>query len=219
MDPENKYVNPALYHFANMVHSKTTGIGCAYKVCGGTRLTVMCLYNKIGYYTNSVMWEKGNACRSDTDCTTYPGSSCSEGLCVKELEKPDPGTNAMCPSNGNMTDAARRKFLDLHNFFRSRVAKGLEPDALGGNAPKASKMLKMVYDCDVEASAIRQSRKCVYGHSTPAERPGLRENIYMHRAGNGGRASRTMVSGPEKYKLAEELMKQAAQWILLITLR
>ncbi|PIO77609.1 SCP-like protein [Teladorsagia circumcincta] len=87
-DPENKYTNPALYNFANMAHSKTTGIGCAYKVCRGTRLTVMCLYNRIGYYTNSVMWEKGNACASDSECTTYPESTCSEGLCIKELEKP-----------------------------------------------------------------------------------------------------------------------------------
>ncbi|PIO77608.1 SCP-like protein [Teladorsagia circumcincta] len=84
----------------------------------------------------------------------------------------------MCPSNANMTDATRQKFLDMHNYFRSRVANGLEPDALGGNAPKASEMLKMVYDCDVEASAIRHSQKCVYEHSSPNDRPGLRENLY-----------------------------------------
>ncbi|KAK5965634.1 Ancylostoma secreted protein 1 [Trichostrongylus colubriformis] len=178
-DPENKYVDNNLYTFANMVHSKMTGIGCAYKVCDGTKLTITCLYNKIGYYTNGVMWENGTACTSASDCTTYAGSTCVGGLCFKELEQPDAGTNTMCPSNANMTDAVRQKFLDTHNYLRSRVARGLEPDALGGNAPKASKMLKMVYDCSVEASAIRHSQKCVYEHSTPENRVGLGENLYM----------------------------------------
>uniref|UniRef100_A0A7I4Z3F9 SCP-like protein n=1 Tax=Haemonchus contortus TaxID=6289 RepID=A0A7I4Z3F9_HAECO len=177
-DSENKYVDSNLYTFANMVHSKTTGIGCAYKVCDVTKLTITCLYNKIGYYTNGVMWENGTACTSASDCTTYPGSTCEGRLCVKGLEDPDAGANTMCPSNANMTDAARQKFLDTHNYLRSRVAQGLEPDALGGNAPKASKMLKMVYDCDIEASAIKHSQKCVYEHSLPADRVGFGENLF-----------------------------------------
>ncbi|VDO28147.1 unnamed protein product [Haemonchus placei] len=177
-DPENKYVDSNLYTFANMVHSKTTGIGCAYKVCDVTKLTITCLYNKIGYYTNGVMWENGTACTSASDCTTYPGSTCEGRLCVKGPEDPDAGANTMCPSNANMTDAARKKFLDTHNYLRSRVAQGLEPDALGGNAPKASKMLKMVYDCDIEASAIKHSQKCVYEHSLPADRVGFGENLF-----------------------------------------
>ncbi|KAL6722491.1 hypothetical protein Aduo_017611 [Ancylostoma duodenale] len=189
-DPDNKYVDTNLYSFANMVHGKMTGIGCAYKVCAATnQLTVTCLYNKIGYYTNGVMWENGTACASAGDCTTYPGSSCSGGLCVKELEQTDTGANTMCPSNANMTDASRQKFLDMHNYLRSRAANGLEPDALGGNAPKASQMLKMVYDCAVEASAIKHSQKCVYQHSTSADRPGLGENLYKTTALNVDRVA------------------------------
>ncbi|KHJ78725.1 SCP-like protein [Oesophagostomum dentatum] len=95
----------------------------------------------------------------------------------------------MCPSNANMTDAARKKFLEVHNYLRSRVARGLEPDALGGNAPKASKMLKMVYDCNVEASAIQHSQKCVYAHSDSADRPGLGENLFKTTALNVDRTS------------------------------
>ncbi|KHJ92248.1 SCP-like protein [Oesophagostomum dentatum] len=202
--PENKYVNSNLYSFANMVHGKMTGIGCAYKKCTDTnKLTVTCLYNKIGYYTNGIMWENGTACTSDAECTTYPGSTCSNNLCVKELEQTeitflllfealqnlDTGANTMCPSNANMTDAARKKFLEVHNYLRSRVARGLEPDALGGNAPKASKMLKMVYDCNVEASAIQHSQKCVYAHSDSADRPGLGENLFKTTALNVDRTS------------------------------
>ncbi|VDK46781.1 unnamed protein product [Cylicostephanus goldi] len=145
-----------------MVHGKMTGIGCAYKVCSATNaLTVTCLYNKIGYYTNGVMFENGTPCTSAADCTTYPGdaqlSEVLEGYFISK--------SAKC-------------------FLRSRLAIGLEPDALGGNAPKASQMLKMVYDCDVEASAIKHSQKCVYEHSASSDRPGLGENLYMTTALN-----------------------------------
>ncbi|PIO77607.1 SCP-like protein [Teladorsagia circumcincta] len=176
-DPDNKYVDSNLYTFANdranfLAHT-----------CTG------CFVERIGYYTNGVMWENGTACSSASDCTTYPGSTCAGGLCVIELEVPDAGTNTMCPSNANMTDATRQKFLDTHNYLRSRLANGLEPDALGGNAPKASKMLKMVYDCSVEASAIKHSKKCVYEHSASADRVGLGENLYMTTMLNADRVS------------------------------
>ncbi|KAK6753146.1 hypothetical protein RB195_012631 [Necator americanus] len=71
----------------------------------------------------------------------------------------------------------------LYNGISS-VARGLEPDALGGNAPKAAKMLKMVYDCSVESTALAHASKCVYQHSSSAARPGLGENIYMTSAVN-----------------------------------
>ncbi|KAK6040912.1 SCP-like protein [Cooperia oncophora] len=97
----------------------------------------------------------------------------------------------MCPSNANMTDATRQKFLVIlsQTYLRSRVANGLEPDALGGNAPKASQMLKMVYDCSVEASAILHSQKCVYEHSLPGDRVGLGENLYMTSMLNADRVA------------------------------
>ncbi|VDM71355.1 unnamed protein product [Strongylus vulgaris] len=105
----------------------------------------------------------------------------------------------MCPKNRGMTDKVRRKFLNLHNqysdkalCYRSSLARGLERDGLGGYAPKASRMLKMikkcvelqVYDCSVEASALRYARKCVYAHSKRSERRGLGENLYMTSAIN-----------------------------------
>ncbi|RCN37764.1 SCP-like protein [Ancylostoma caninum] len=93
-------------------------------------------------------------------------------------------TNNQCSANSGMTDSVRQTFLSMHNNFRSSVARGLEPDALGGNAPKAAKMLKMVYDCSVEASALKHAKKCVYQHSTSADRPGLGENLYMTSAVN-----------------------------------
>ncbi|EYB93271.1 hypothetical protein Y032_0184g988 [Ancylostoma ceylanicum] len=44
-----------------------------------------------------------------------------------------------------MTDQARQKFLDMHNSYRSQVAKGQAKDALSGYAPRAAKMKKMVW--------------------------------------------------------------------------
>lgn len=174
-DPDNKYTDSSLYSFANMVFSETTKIGCAYKVCAN-KLSFTCLYNEIGYYTNAPMWHTGSACSSGSDCTTYANSQCDDGLCVKG--EPIPETNNLCSSNEGMTDSVRQKFLDLHNGYRSSLARGLEPDALGGFAPKAKKMLKMVYDCSVEASALRHANKCVYQHSASSDRAGLGENIY-----------------------------------------
>ncbi|VDL77533.1 unnamed protein product [Nippostrongylus brasiliensis] len=130
-----------------------------------------------GFYTNAKMWETGTACSANSDCTTYANSVCDNGLCVKGAPVPD--TNNACSSNTGSTDAVRSAFLTAHNKYRSSVARGLEPDALGGNAPKASKMLKMVWDCSVEASAMAHAQKCVYEHSASSTRPGLGENIYM----------------------------------------
>ncbi|VDP15134.1 unnamed protein product [Heligmosomoides polygyrus] len=153
-DPDNKYTNSSLYNFANV-----------------SEVTL-----KNGYYTNAAMWRTGPACSIASDCTTYANSQCDNGLCVKG--EPIPETNNVCSSNEGMTDSVRQKFLELHNGFRSSLARGLEPDALGGFAPKAKKMLKMVYDCSVEASALRHANKCVYQHSASSDRAGLGENIY-----------------------------------------
>ncbi|KHJ88387.1 SCP-like protein, partial [Oesophagostomum dentatum] len=180
-DPDNKYTSSNLYTFANMVFSETTKIGCAYKVCGNY-MTVSCLYNAIGYYTNEPMWQTGTACASGSECTTYANSGCDAGLCTKGPDVPE--TNNECPANSGMTDSVRDTFLTLHNNYRSSVARGLEPDALGGYAPKASKMLKMVYDCNVEASAMRHAQKCIYQHSASTDRPNLGENLYKTTALN-----------------------------------
>ncbi|XGW15811.1 hypothetical protein V3C99_001338 [Haemonchus contortus] len=175
-DAENKYTTGALYNFANMVFSETSKIGCAYKICGGTTLVFTCLYNGIGYVSGEPMWETGTACSTGSDCTTFPNSGCDDGLCTKGT--PVPETNNMCPSNSGMTDSVRRKFLDMHNQYRSSLARGPEPDGFGGNAPKAARMLKMVYDCSAEATAMKHASKCTLRHSKSSERPGLGENVF-----------------------------------------
>ncbi|KAL6733915.1 hypothetical protein Aduo_004515 [Ancylostoma duodenale] len=74
-----------------------------------------------------------------------------------------------------MTDDLRSTFLDRHNSLRSSIANGHEPNKVG-LAPPASNMQKMVYDCAVEASAIRSANTCTGQLSPPSTRPGLKEN-------------------------------------------
>ncbi|EPB70139.1 SCP-like protein [Ancylostoma ceylanicum] len=59
---------------------------------------------------------------------------------------------------------------------RSSVARGLEPDAAGGNAPKAEQMLKMIYDCPSEKIAFKLAKKC-----PAATRPIYSHNWNMHK--------------------------------------
>ncbi|KAL6742286.1 hypothetical protein Aduo_015450 [Ancylostoma duodenale] len=77
-----------------------------------------------------------------------------------------------------MTREQRLKFLDMHNNFRSMVAKGQAKDAYGGNAPTAARMKKMVYDCDIEESAMRHAKGCYFAHSPAHTRENLGENLY-----------------------------------------
>ncbi|KHJ78002.1 SCP-like protein [Oesophagostomum dentatum] len=84
-------------------------------------------------------------------------------------------SGTQCPDIGAMTSEAREAVVAMHNKLRSSLARGLEKDGLGGNAPKASKMLKMVYDCEVEASAMKNAQQCIFEHSDGK----FGENLFM----------------------------------------
>ncbi|EGT59294.1 CBN-VAP-1 protein [Caenorhabditis brenneri] len=179
-DPDNKYTSSSLFSWANMANGKATAFGCAFAVCG-TKLSVNCIYNKIGYITNAIIYEKGTACSSDAECTTYSDSQCKNGLCYQPPPVPVVETFAMCPGVTDQSDQARQKFLDTHNKLRTSLAKGLEPDGIsaGAFAPQAKQMPKLKYDCTIEANARTWAQGCLYQHSTSAQRPGLGENLYQ----------------------------------------
>ncbi|CAD6193061.1 unnamed protein product [Caenorhabditis auriculariae] len=184
-DPDNKYTNSALFQWANMAFGKTTSFACTYKACSG-KFVVGCFYNKIGYVTNAVIYEKGEACSTDTDCTTYSGSSCRDGLCYQAPVAPVDPTFTMCPGQTVMSDQSRQKFVDTHNYLRSRLAKGLEVDGIsaGALAPAAKQMTKIVYDCAIEQNAQSWAQNCLWQHSDSSARPGLGENMYYTTALN-----------------------------------
>ncbi|KAK6748571.1 hypothetical protein RB195_001288 [Necator americanus] len=68
--------------FANMIRSNTTHVGCSERKCGTTAIFA-CFYDSPNINKGELMYEIGNGCSNDTDCTTYPGSSCDvkSGLC------------------------------------------------------------------------------------------------------------------------------------------
>ncbi|PIO54436.1 SCP-like protein [Teladorsagia circumcincta] len=86
----------------------------------------------------------------------------------------------MCSDANGMTDELRNIFLNVHNEKRSLVALGKAENGGGipGYAPKAKKMLKMVYDCAIEENTMEYLKKCNFAHSSREERPGLGQNIW-----------------------------------------
>ncbi|VDL79821.1 unnamed protein product [Nippostrongylus brasiliensis] len=83
-----------------------------------------------------------------------------------------------CSDADKMTNSVRKAFLIIHNKLRSQVARG-KVTGKYGPVPKAARMLKMVYDCKIEETAMRHAKKCKFQHSKKSERPGLGENIYQ----------------------------------------
>ncbi|KAL6734848.1 hypothetical protein Aduo_005344 [Ancylostoma duodenale] len=137
--------------------------------------------------------KESNCCNKHASCADWA----SRGECKKNPEwmllncqlscrvcktdsnpsKPSTATSKSCSSNG-MTNEQRQKFLDMHNNYRSMVAKGQAKDAYGGNAPRAARMKKMIYDCAIEESAMRHAKRCVFVHSPAHTRENLGENLY-----------------------------------------
>ncbi|KAK6758515.1 hypothetical protein RB195_016002 [Necator americanus] len=68
--------------------------------------------------------------------------------------------NTICPNNQAISDTIRNVFLKRHNQIRSRVAQGTFALKNGVYARRASKMIKLNYNCDAEKSANDWAQKC-----------------------------------------------------------
>ncbi|EYC12737.1 hypothetical protein Y032_0046g1397 [Ancylostoma ceylanicum] len=185
----SNYDDNRLYTFANMAHAKTLQFGCGHQDNCDGNVHISCIYNLIGGYPGSVIYEKGRACKKNTDCTTYERSTCLNQLCVFKGTPPVPGggENTMCRNNKGMTDPGRKAVLDAHNKRRSQLAKGEVRNGKNPNnknLPTASFMPRMVYDCDVEAGAIEYASSCTLEQSKQSERKGYGENVYVYKNPN-----------------------------------
>ncbi|KAJ1349316.1 hypothetical protein KIN20_004811 [Parelaphostrongylus tenuis] len=129
-DYKNRYFSRQHYYgWANMAKGKSTRIGCSYSLCEGKRKAVFsCIYNEKAQYENQQIYEPGNPCQTDNDCSTYPRSKCLSllGLCKTSSRKAGPISSNLCAGQKRMTDQSRAIALDQHNFHRSRLARGLE---------------------------------------------------------------------------------------------
>ncbi|CAJ0601076.1 unnamed protein product [Cylicocyclus nassatus] len=77
--------------------------------------------------------------------------------------------NQICPSNIEMTDTLRLRFLDMHNYRRLVLSLG-KYKRNGDFLPQAKNMLKLVYDCNLESMAINHAKRCVSITSKPGKK-------------------------------------------------
>uniref|UniRef100_A0A914DYJ9 ShKT domain-containing protein n=1 Tax=Acrobeloides nanus TaxID=290746 RepID=A0A914DYJ9_9BILA len=78
-------------HFTQMAWANSTKIGCGVQWCPNNPMTiVVCNYKDAGNYINSPIYQVGNACASDSECTSVPQSTCdtSAGLCSSNYVPP-----------------------------------------------------------------------------------------------------------------------------------
>ncbi|RCN28082.1 hypothetical protein ANCCAN_26181 [Ancylostoma caninum] len=77
---ERRFDSYRMTNFVNMASGRNTKIGCAAKM-SGNRADVYCLYD-LPMREGSLVYEAGNGCKTDSDCTTYKNSTCTpSGLC------------------------------------------------------------------------------------------------------------------------------------------
>nr|AAO63578.1 secreted protein 6 precursor [Ancylostoma caninum] len=84
--------------------------------------------------------------------------------------------NTICPQNQVITDSVRLTFLNTHNGLRSQLAQGQIFMGNGARARPASKMRRMVYNCDAESSARNSAAQCL---SSPGSPSGYTENLHV----------------------------------------
>ncbi|RCN37974.1 SCP-like protein [Ancylostoma caninum] len=185
-DSQNRYIKDdmqgSMESWANMANGKNTKIGCSYnKIRSATVL--LCAYDDNAVKDEKVIYEPGNPCKTDKDCTTYQGSKCGRsGLCKGT---PEPGykqkeeaLERACNNETGMNEEIRKHLLDNYNKYRQALL-AYKRGELECNAPKAEQMLKMIYDCPTEKVAFKLAKKC-----PAATRKIYSHNWNMHKASN-----------------------------------
>uniref|UniRef100_A0A0K0DPX3 SCP domain-containing protein n=1 Tax=Angiostrongylus cantonensis TaxID=6313 RepID=A0A0K0DPX3_ANGCA len=182
--------NLAWYYFANLIRASTIAIGCSSVACG-IRTSVACVFSQPNVQPGTLVYTAGNPCQNDGQCTRFNPGYCENGLCVNAA-RPATTTTATvapttsrrrstdCPSTA-FTAAFRETALGTHNNFRSLVARGLARNGeySNENAPPASRMDLLEYDCGAEQLALNHVKSCDRRLSPPASRPGHKENIHI----------------------------------------
>ncbi|RCN47296.1 SCP-like protein [Ancylostoma caninum] len=78
-------------------------------------------------------------------------------------------------SSGGMTQELRDKVVNMHNYYRSMLARGLVRNGKVGNpnCPQATNMYKMRYDMAMESEAQMYADSCPARGSQVSARPSL----------------------------------------------
>ncbi|KHJ88968.1 SCP-like protein [Oesophagostomum dentatum] len=167
----------AILPFANMVRSNTTEVGCSERRCGNVS-AIACIYNSPTLEEGDAIYDLGNGCAIDSDCTTYPNSYCEveSNLCVKNeavLTKDEEITRAS-HATAAFTFAEGTK---EYNLKRSLVARGFALKRNGRRLPPAANMRKLKYNCELEILAFAYASTCTLDTSDPMSRTKTGENM------------------------------------------
>ncbi|KHJ89748.1 SCP-like protein [Oesophagostomum dentatum] len=77
-----------------------------------------------------------------------------------------------------MTDTLRYKFLDMHNWRRSELAKGNIAKRNGNYLPPAADMQRMRWNCAMEMEVETYLKTCPSAASEESTRAGIGENYF-----------------------------------------
>uniref|UniRef100_A0A7I4YTL0 SCP domain-containing protein n=1 Tax=Haemonchus contortus TaxID=6289 RepID=A0A7I4YTL0_HAECO len=97
-----------------------------------------------------------------------------------------------------MNDRIRANALMAHNYRRSRLAQGLVENKRGRTLPPATNMLQLLYDCNLETSAVMAAMKCsaTGSSSLPSD---VQENHYLVPKGEAQYRKDAIIEGVKKW--------------------
>ncbi|KAL6740233.1 hypothetical protein Aduo_013608 [Ancylostoma duodenale] len=143
---------------------------------------------------------------STSESTTSAGQSTVPPLTVP----PGAGENNRCPQNAGMNDDIRYAILNMHNWRRKTLADGEVSDKSGTILPRGANILKLRYNCALEADAMSRAMQCILQQSGRSERPGQGENqasIALNGVNNYRQAGELAVKTWWKGRLADDIGK------------
>nr|CAD7575025.1 unnamed protein product [Timema californicum] len=78
------------------------------------------------------------------------------------------GTSSSCNTviRRQLTNAEKGALVNIHNTYRSKVARGLETRGLPGPQPSASNMRMMNWNNELATIAQTWANQCAFGHDT-----------------------------------------------------
>ncbi|RCN47590.1 SCP-like protein, partial [Ancylostoma caninum] len=136
----------------------------------------------------TVQGQTGNNNTVTPSSTAQPGNVATPGANATNATTTAPTTAPPTrppwpkPNCGNpaLNNGLRNVFLDMHNDFRGRVARGqTEVSAGWGIAPPAALMYRMKYDCNAESYAQQSVANCRRTELPAYARGGHKQNLFV----------------------------------------
>ncbi|RCN39087.1 SCP-like protein [Ancylostoma caninum] len=86
------------------------------------------------------------------------------------------GENKRCSQNQGMTDVIRRRLIEMHNIRRSGLAAGNVDTTNNQKMIRSSNMMRLRWNCELEAAALQHAMSCTFAKSDESTRPVDGEN-------------------------------------------